>query len=284
MADALTAAARRAPAGLLRRWDESDARIRRVVHALLAGTDSAHFQRGLAAATVDALALRRAVSIAVRDDRVAVAGRAGTLGIATTEDLVLDPADRRLLRLREAALCGPATPLVAALLPSSPGAVVVAARAEGRLVALVVADRGARGGPLDDDDRREAALLSRVLGDRLERQVLRERLERQRDRFQTALACARSIFDGDEPPDDAASAGSTTGLDLTRREWEILGQVALGATNATVAERFVISEETVKSHVKSILRKLGARNRAEAAGWYARAAGRAQPSSFSSSS
>lgn len=51
-----------------------------------------------------------------------------------------------------------------------------------------------------------------------------------------------------------------------------------GHTNARIARRLVISEGTVKSHVKHILRKLGAANRAEAvARWlrgdHARAAG-----------
>jgi DNA-binding CsgD family transcriptional regulator len=55
---------------------------------------------------------------------------------------------------------------------------------------------------------------------------------------------------------------------LSPREWEVLELVALGATNAQVAARFVISEDTVKSHVKHILQKLGASNRTEAALWY----------------
>ena len=40
--------------------------------------------------------------------------------------------------------------------------------------------------------------------------------------------------------------------------------VSSGATNQEIANALVISESTVKSHVKHILRKLGAANRAEA--------------------
>jgi len=51
---------------------------------------------------------------------------------------------------------------------------------------------------------------------------------------------------------------------LTRREREILRHMAAGATNTFIANRLVISVGTVKSHVKNILRKLNAANRAEA--------------------
>lgn len=51
---------------------------------------------------------------------------------------------------------------------------------------------------------------------------------------------------------------------LTRRELDVLKLMAQGETNAGVAGRLFISEGTVKSHVKHILRKLGAANRAEA--------------------
>lgn len=52
---------------------------------------------------------------------------------------------------------------------------------------------------------------------------------------------------------------------LSRRELEILEMIATGAKNIDVAERFVISQNTVKSHVSQILKKLSAANRTEAA-------------------
>jgi DNA-binding CsgD family transcriptional regulator len=55
---------------------------------------------------------------------------------------------------------------------------------------------------------------------------------------------------------------------LTRRELEILRHMASGATNAQIATRLVLSEGTVKSHVKHILRKLTASNRAQAVAYY----------------
>jgi DNA-binding NarL/FixJ family response regulator len=57
---------------------------------------------------------------------------------------------------------------------------------------------------------------------------------------------------------------------LSRRELEVLALIAEGATNAEIAERLVIAPSTVESHVKRILRKLGARNRTEAAARYLR--------------
>src|SRR4051812_10091041 len=51
---------------------------------------------------------------------------------------------------------------------------------------------------------------------------------------------------------------------LTAREREVIELVSAGATNQEIANALVISESTVKSHVKHILRKLGAANRAEA--------------------
>jgi LuxR family transcriptional regulator, regulator of acetate metabolism len=51
---------------------------------------------------------------------------------------------------------------------------------------------------------------------------------------------------------------------LTRRELEIMELLAHGETNRQIADRIVVSEGTVKSHVSQILRKMQAANRAEA--------------------
>ena len=51
---------------------------------------------------------------------------------------------------------------------------------------------------------------------------------------------------------------------LTPREWEVLDLLAQTRTTEQIAEQLVLASETVRSHVKNILRKLDARSREEA--------------------
>jgi DNA-binding CsgD family transcriptional regulator len=66
------------------------------------------------------------------------------------------------------------------------------------------------------------------------------------------------------PPAEPSLGGTGRGAPLTSREREVIALMAGGASNATIASTLVISEATVKSHVRHILRKLEASNRTEA--------------------
>jgi DNA-binding NarL/FixJ family response regulator len=54
---------------------------------------------------------------------------------------------------------------------------------------------------------------------------------------------------------------------LTRREEDLLLAVARGLANAEIADSLHISLSTVKTHLASVMAKLGARNRVELAMW-----------------
>jgi DNA-binding NarL/FixJ family response regulator len=56
----------------------------------------------------------------------------------------------------------------------------------------------------------------------------------------------------------------TPEVPLTRRESDVLDELIQGQSNRQIGKNLFISEDTVKSHVKAILRKLGARDRAHA--------------------
>jgi len=80
-----------------------------------------------------------------------------------------------------------------------------------------------------------------------------------------AASVTRRLLDRFVPalPDPDAAAPDIG--ELTDREVEVLRLVASALSNAEIAERLFLSEPTVKTHVSSVLRKLGLRDRVQAA-------------------
>lgn len=71
-----------------------------------------------------------------------------------------------------------------------------------------------------------------------------------------------------EPEQLSTSAEPPT---LTPREEEVIRLLAQGLTNQEIAQRLIVAESTVKTHIRNILQKTGTRNRAEVVAWAVRA-------------
>ncbi|WP_082946223.1 LuxR C-terminal-related transcriptional regulator [Mycobacterium sp. E1747] len=145
--------------------------------------------------------------------------------------------------------------------------------------------------PADDVDGEILAAFADGFGLLLERTNLLERLQQDRNEVQKILAdavasttpAAGELMTGRSWWTDlnAAPAGRPLAAapisELSVRELEVYGLMAAGATNGTIAAQLVISEDTVKSHVKHILRKLGLANRSQVVAASLRARHKATP-------
>ena len=154
----------------------------------------------------------------------------------------------------------------------------------GRVIGLLHADRYFQGTDTDLVDRETLASFAHGLRLALSRAAVAEQLQSVSNSLKAAAADTEEALSGlhdfslapaswpaaDEPaPIRAAPRVLNRALHsardvLTRREVEVLELMAQGRTNAAIASQLVISEGTVKQHVKHILRKLRAENRAEA--------------------
>jgi DNA-binding NarL/FixJ family response regulator len=163
---------------------------------------------------------------------------------------------------------------------------LVAARAD--LATARVALAAGRAGEAAEPARRALAAFGRLsmpldAGEaRLElaRALAEDNADLARDEARTALGAFRQL--GASRAMDGAAAvlrdlGAGTAArprspgELTAREQEVLGLLAMGMSNARIAQTLIISEKTAGHHVSRILFKLGVRNRAEAAAHAARA-------------
>jgi len=196
------------------------------------------------------------------------------------------PAERQSVCSRKVLVTGvdcAATPVVATYLATT-DYVVAPVIAESRVVGLLHA---ARQLPMAVDDAGAAllTLLTSAFGAAYEREVWSYRVRAHRE---LVNAKAAQVIQGNEDalgseleiaspstdlhPERYAPpvSHSSSALDwlLTPRESEVMNLIAGGASNAEIADALFITIETVKSHVKHILRKLGAVNRSEAISLY----------------
>lgn len=166
--------------------------------------------------------------------------------------------------------------------------VVVPIVVGGDVVGVIAAGRGPDERPVDDIDRDVVWLVAQGVALVQERLALADQHRVRRARLEDAIdAVRRSVsapfvleWDGDAVfaartldriparVHRGAADGDRLSEELTGREHEVLELMATGATNAQIACDLVVSESTVKSHVRRILRKLRARNRAQAIACY----------------
>jgi DNA-binding NarL/FixJ family response regulator len=124
----------------------------------------------------------------------------------------------------------------------------------------------------EEDDRLFAALRSGAKGYLLKNVPIAKLLEFLRgvERGEAALSpdmTSRVVdeFARLEPLSETPTPSQSGPDELTTRELEVLKELVTGATNRQIADDLVISENTVKNHIRSILTKLGVKNRREAA-------------------
>jgi DNA-binding CsgD family transcriptional regulator len=152
--------------------------------------------------------------------------------------------------------------------------------AETRVVALLHVSRNSEGGPSDRDidllDTFASAyslLHERMLNtERVQQQrtsIARAaaRLTEEADRIAGA-AISLDVEDGNRVEPPTIAPDSALAATLSDRERQVFERLVLGASNADIADELVITVETVKTHVKRILRKVGAINRSEAIALY----------------
>jgi two-component system nitrate/nitrite response regulator NarL len=89
------------------------------------------------------------------------------------------------------------------------------------------------------------------------------------ERVLQAPALAPTLGDAGTVEDRSSNgtSASAIGRGLSKRELSILRQLMQGASNKVIARQLVITEATVKVHIKAILRKLRLHNRTQAAMW-----------------
>jgi non-specific serine/threonine protein kinase len=82
-----------------------------------------------------------------------------------------------------------------------------------------------------------------------------------------ALLLAAGVVRNAQAPPGGQPRALGASAALSEREREVAGLVALGLTSREIAERLILGERTVETHVDHIRAKLGVRSRAQIAAW-----------------
>ncbi|MCG7310761.1 response regulator transcription factor [Brachybacterium sp. ACRRE] len=90
--------------------------------------------------------------------------------------------------------------------------------------------------------------------------------------LRAVVAALRSVTPRDAPARDepAPTPGPPPGVELTRREGEVLRLLADGMSNQQIARELVVEVTTVKTHITHVLSKLQVESRVQAALWWQR--------------
>jgi DNA-binding NarL/FixJ family response regulator len=120
----------------------------------------------------------------------------------------------------------------------------------------------------EDDETLFAAIRAGAVGFLFKNTRAAELLKRLRAvaRGEAGISPTIALRILDEFAKTATPAPSGDGPDsivLTAREIEVVSEIAQGASNRDIARKLVISENTVKNHVRNVLAKLHLRNRSE---------------------
>ncbi len=186
----------------------------------------------------------REACLACRADRAAIVTLTdGRLGIAASSDE--HDARRATAFVTAARHAWPGQPAELGLMSQSAtivdGSLCAPLIHRGRMVGMLVVERGPAALAFDVFDIEVAAA------------------------FAGGIAWALSITDPELQDEIDAGPDHPDLQALTAREREVFTLLAGGASNNAIAHALVISEATVKSHVRGVLQKLSVRNRTEAA-------------------
>ncbi len=65
-------------------------------------------------------------------------------------------------------------------------------------------------------------------------------------------------------PSNEINHNKISELEITKREYEVLQEIASGLSNKEIAKKLFLSESTIKTHVSNLLVKLNAKRRTQA--------------------